>query len=207
MNTSESKHTATKGGKTSESRQTRRRRLPGPETGFGKRLREARGIQTQAEVAERAEIARSAYARYETGGRYPSVPELRRLCEALSVTPEHLIFGERGPGFTPSPSPLTEIAPSGDSGKARISRLVLTTVILNALPRSEADAFRELIWASASQHLRDQPEALAALAQMCSVLTDNIWPEMDELVEQRLESDPELKEFVESLSDNEEKNS
>ena len=101
MNTSESKHTATKGGKASDAPLTRRGRLPGPETGFGKRLREARGIQTQAEVAERAEIARSAYARYETGGRYPSVPELRRLCEALSATPEHLIFGESGPGFRP----------------------------------------------------------------------------------------------------------
>ncbi len=203
MNTSEPKHTPTKGGRTSESRQTRRGRLPGPESGFGKRLREARGIQTQAEVAERAQIARSAYARYETGGRYPSVPELRRLCEALSVTPEHLIFGQSGPGFTPSPSPLTEVAPSGDSEKARISRLVLTSVILNALPTSEADAFRELIWASASQHLRDQPEALAAIAQMCSVLTDSIWDEMDELIGQKLESDPNLKEFVESLSDDE----
>ena len=203
MNTSESKHTATKGGKTSESRQTRRRRLPGPETGFGKRLREARGIQTQAEVAERAEIARSAYARYETGGRYPSVPELRRLCEALSVTPEHLIFGQSGPGFTPSPSPLTEVAPSGDSEKARISRLVLTSVLLNALPKSEADAFRELIWASATQHLRDQPEALSAIVQMCNVLTGSIWDEMDELVGQKFETDPNLREVVESLSDNE----
>ncbi len=203
MHTSESKHTATKGGKASESRQTRRGRLPGPETGFGKRLREARGFQTQAEVAERAEIARSAYARYETGGRYPSVPELRRLCEALSVTPEHLIFGQSGPGFTPSPSPLTEVAPSGDSEKARISRLVLTSVILNALPTSEADAFRELIWASASQHLRDQPEVLGAITQMCSALTDSIWPEMDELIEQKVKSDPNLREVVDSLSDNE----
>jgi len=190
-----------------QSRQTRRRRLPGPETGFGKRLREARGIQTQAEVAERAQIARSAYARYETGGRYPSVPELRRLCEALSVTPEHLIFGEGGPGFTPSPSPLTEVAPSGDSEKARISRLVLTSVLLNALSKSEADAFRELIWASASQHLRDQPEALKAITRMCSALAETIWDEMEELIEQKLESDPDLREVVESLSDNEEKGS
>jgi len=207
MNTSESKHTANKGGKTSDAPLTRRGRLPGPETGFGKRLREARGIQTQAEVAERAEIARSAYARYETGARYPSVPELRRLCEALSVTPEHLIFGQSGPGFTPSPSPLTEVAPSGDSEKARISRLVLTTVILNALPKSEADAFRELIWASASQHLRDQPEALAAVTQLCSALTESIWDEMDEFIEQKVESDPNLKEIVESLSDSEEHDS
>ena len=56
---------------------------PASEAGFGQRLREARGIQTQQQVADRAQIARSAYARYETGGRYPSVPELRRLCNVL----------------------------------------------------------------------------------------------------------------------------
>jgi transcriptional regulator with XRE-family HTH domain len=174
----------------------------GPESGFGKRLREARGIQTQADVAKRADIARSAYARYETGGRYPSVPELRRLCEALSVTPEHLIFGETGPGYKPSPSPLTQIASDGDSEKSRISRLVLTGVLLNALPQNEADAFRELIWASASNHLNDQPEVLNAITELCNVLTDSIWPEMNELIDKRFESDADLKEVIESLSEN-----
>lgn len=201
MSTSESKRNSTGPSKTSDPVHTRRHRVPGPESGFGKRLRKARGIQTQAEVAERAEIARSAYARYETGGRYPSVPELRRLCDALSVTPEHLIFGEDGPGFTPSPSPLTEVAPSGDSEKAKISRLVLTGVLLNALPKSEANAFRELIWASASKHLNDQPEALAAITELCNLMTESMWTEMDELIEEKFSSDPKIKEFVESLSD------
>lgn len=203
MSPSASKSNSSGGSKTSAAVQTRRRRLPGPESGFGKRLREARGIQTQAEVAERAEIARSAYARYETGGRYPSVPELRRLCDALSVTPEHLIFGEDGPGFTPSPSPLTEVGPGGDSEKAKISRQLVTGVLLNVLPKGEADAFRELIWASASKHLDNQPEALAAITGLCDVLTESMWTEMDQLVEEKLHSDPKIKEFVESLSDDE----
>ena len=201
MTPSESKRNSTGPGNASEPGQTRRRRVPGPESGFGKRLREARGIQTQADVAERAAIARSAYARYETGGRYPSVPELRRLCDALSVTPEHLIFGEDGPGFTPSPSPLTEIAPSGDSEKARISRTVLTGVLLSALPKGESEAFRELIWASASRHLNDQPEILGILNDLCNLMTESMWSDMKELIDEKVESDPKLKEFVESLSD------
>jgi len=200
MNTNDSKRTANEAGSTVEPAQTRRRGLPGPESRFGKRLREARGLQTQTQVAERADIARSAYARYETGGRYPSVPELRRLCDALSVTPEHLIFGETGPGYTPTPSPLTQIASDGDSEKGRISRLVLTGVLLNALPQNEADAFRELIWASASKHLNDQPEVLSAITELCAALTESMWPEMDEFIDKRFESDPELKEIVESLS-------
>ena len=202
MSTSASNRNAKGAGKTSDP-QTRRGRLPGPETGFGHRLRVARGIETQADVAERAEIARSAYARYETGDRFPSVPELRRLCEALAVSPEHLIFGETGSGFTPSPSPIAAVAPEGDSEKARIARHVLTGVLLNALPKNEAEALRELIWASASRQLKDQPEALEAITQICRVMAESMWPEMDELIDKKLETDPAFKEIVESLSDNE----
>jgi hypothetical protein len=72
---------------------------------------------------------------------------------------------------------------------------------LNALPTGEANAFRELIWASATQHLRDQPEALSAIAQMCDVLSENLWPDMNALIDEKFETNPELKEFVESLSD------
>ncbi len=146
---------------------------------------------------------RSAYARYEQSGRYPSVPELRRLCEALSVTPEHLIFGDTSPGFTPSPSPIVAVAPGGDTEKEKTARHVLTSVLLTVLPKNEGDAFRELIWASASQHLRDQPEALATLAQMCTVLTERSWDDIDALVTEKLEFDPAVREFVESLSDEE----
>lgn len=207
MNTSASKRNSTGSTNASETVSTRRGHLPGPESGFGKRLRKARGIQTQAEVSERAEIARSAYARYETGGRYPSVPELRRLCDALSVTPEYLIFGESGPGFTPSSTPLTKIAPEGDSEKAKMTRHVLTSVLLNTLPKNETDAFRELIWAAAAKHLGDQPEALSLITQMCNLMMERIWTEMDALVEHKFESDPKIKEFVDSLSDNEDSDS
>jgi hypothetical protein len=55
--------------------------------------------------------------------------------------------------------------------------------------------------------LNHQPEALAAITELCSLLTESMWSEMDELVEEKLHSDPKIKEFVESLSDDEEDNS
>lgn len=201
MITNDSNRTATGAEKTSQKPQTRRGRLPGPESGFGKRLREARGIRHQQEIADKAEVARSALARYERGDRYPSVPEFRRLCEALAVAPEYLIYGESSPGFEPTPSPIAAVAATGETEKARVSRHVLTGVLISALPKTEADAFRELIWASASQHLRDQPEVLASIAKLCEVLTDDLWPEMDQLIDEKLKTDPKFKEFVESLSD------
>ena len=187
---------------TSEAVHTRRRRVPGPEAGFGKRLREARGLHTQADVAKRAKVARSAYARYETGGRYPSVPELRRLCDALSVSPEYLIFGETGPTFSASASPLNEVAPDGDSEQAKMSRLVLTGVLLGALPTSEANAFRELIWAAATKQLSDQPEALAGIVELCNAVAESSWTDMRALIDEKFESDPNVRQIVESLSDN-----
>jgi transcriptional regulator with XRE-family HTH domain len=146
-------------------------------------------------------VARSALARYERGDRYPSVPEFRRLCEALSVAPEYLIYGDSSPGFTPTESPIAAIAPSGETEEAQVARHVLTGILIGALPKSEADAFRELIWASASQHLKDQPEVLVGIAKLCQALADNLWPEMDQLLDDKLRTDPKFKEFVESLSD------
>ena len=129
------------------------------------------------------------------------MPELRRLCEALPVSPEHLIFGETGSGYTPTPTPLTEIASQGGVENGRISQLVLTGVLLNALPQNEADAFRELIWASASKHLDDQPEVLNAIAELSNVLAISAWPVINELIDKRFESDAELNEIVDSLSE------
>lgn len=203
MSSSDSERTTSAPEKTSVGSATRRGRLPGPESGFGQRLREARGIKKQAEVAERAEIARSALARYESGDRFPSVPELRRLCEALGVTPEYLIFGDAPSGFTPTQSPIAAIAPDGESETDRMVRHVLTGVLINVLPKNEADAIRELVWASVSHRLKDQPEALAAFETITAHLISTISDDIENLIDARIESDPKLREVVESLSDEE----
>ena len=42
-----------------------------------------------------------------------------------------------------------------------------------------------------------------ALAQMCTVLTERSWDDLDALVTKKFESDPAVRELVESLSDEE----
>lgn len=51
----------------------------------------ARAGLTQAEVAERAELATEVYARLERGLMLPSVPSLLRLCRALGVDANSLL--------------------------------------------------------------------------------------------------------------------
>ena len=51
----------------------------------------ARAGLTQAEVAERVELATEVYARLERGKMLPSVPSLLRLCRALGVDANSLL--------------------------------------------------------------------------------------------------------------------
>lgn len=203
MTSSDSERTTSSTEKTSSGAATRRGRVPGPESGFGQRLREARGIKKQAEVAERAEIARSALARYESGDRFPSVPELRRLCEALGVSPEYLIYGDAPTGFTPTKSPIAAIVPDGESEADRMVRHVLTGVLINVMPKNEADAIRELVWASVSHRLKDQPELLNVFEEITKHLIGTISEDIEQLVETKFESDPKLREIVQTLPDDE----
>lgn len=45
----------------------------------------------QAELADRAGLAPSAVSHFETGTRLPSLPNLLRLCDALSCTADRLL--------------------------------------------------------------------------------------------------------------------
>lgn len=60
---------------------------------FPERLRRAREIRqlSQAELAARAKLQPSAVSHFETGGRRPSLDNLRRLADALSVSIDYLL--------------------------------------------------------------------------------------------------------------------
>ena len=67
----------------------------GPESGIGKRIRDAREAQGMkaSELARVAQIHRATLKHYEAGDRLPGTKELRRLCEALGKSPNELVFG------------------------------------------------------------------------------------------------------------------
>lgn len=200
---SDNKITTSKSQKASDAPPTRRRRLLGVEIGLGGRLREARGSRKQTDIADQAEIARSALARYEKGERYPSVPEFRRLCDALKTAPEYLLYGDVSPGFTPSESPISAAAPMGNSEEDEITKAALTSILLSLLPRNEREAFREIIWADASRYLKNQPDVLATVVEISTVLKEVLWEDLNALLDERQKTHPQLREIVDSLPDSE----
>jgi len=60
---------------------------------FPDRLRAARELKgwTQAELADQAKLKGSAISHFETGRRAPSLANLKRLADALSVTVDYLL--------------------------------------------------------------------------------------------------------------------
>ncbi|WP_044188990.1 helix-turn-helix transcriptional regulator [Hyalangium minutum] len=74
---------------------------------------------TQADVAERIEVATEVYGRLERGGMLPSVQTLLRLCHELNVSADELLGLSHH-----TPSPRTSEAPSLPSERPEIRRLL-----------------------------------------------------------------------------------
>ncbi|MDC0712140.1 helix-turn-helix transcriptional regulator [Stigmatella sp. ncwal1] len=74
---------------------------------------------TQADVAERIDVATEVYGRLERGGMLPSVQTLLKLCHELSVSSDELL------GLTQiSPVNRVSEAPSAPSERPEIRRLL-----------------------------------------------------------------------------------
>ncbi|HVG60584.1 MAG TPA: helix-turn-helix transcriptional regulator [Hyalangium sp.] len=74
---------------------------------------------TQADVAERIEVATEVYGRLERGGMLPSVQTLLRLCHELNVSADELL------GLTQhSPSPRSSEGPSAPTERPEIRRFL-----------------------------------------------------------------------------------
>lgn len=58
-----------------------------------RRLRELRAL-SQRELAARAKLSAGTVNRIETGQRKPMPRTIRKLAEALGVTPEELMYGQ-----------------------------------------------------------------------------------------------------------------
>jgi transcriptional regulator with XRE-family HTH domain len=74
---------------------------------------------TQADVAERIDVATEVYGRLERGGMLPSVQTLLKLCHELNVSSDELL------GLSlHGPSTRTVEAPSAPSERPEIRRLL-----------------------------------------------------------------------------------
>lgn len=77
-------------------------KLPQPngiEDGIGIRLkaaRESKGL-SQSDLHNKTGLSRTVLINYEAGRHKPGARELRLLCDALEVSPNHLIYGTEDP--------------------------------------------------------------------------------------------------------------
>lgn len=90
--------------------------------GTAARAARVRADLTQEDVAERVGLATEVYGRLERGGMLPSVPTLRKLCEALRIPSDVLL------GLVPAQENFwTKDTPSKPTEEpAEIRRLVRT---------------------------------------------------------------------------------
>jgi transcriptional regulator with XRE-family HTH domain len=111
---------------------------------IGSRARAARtalGL-TQAEVAERVELAAEVYGRLERGGMLPSVPTLMRIASALSIEPSVLV------GATETPSMARDAGGSEPTLPSRSIRHVVE--LMAALPDEDQKRVRTMVSAAVS---------------------------------------------------------
>lgn len=90
---------------------------------------------SQADLAEKSGVSKSALKAYETGRNLPGSRELLALCTALEMTPDQLLLGlhpSRGGAFPASA--VQNLTQDFDIMKSRLSALV------NLLTRSEFDS-------------------------------------------------------------------
>jgi len=134
-----------------------------PEDGIGSRLRAAREAKghSQTHLAEytkevdpaRKGIHRTVLVGYEAGHSRPGAREIRILCEALSITPNWLIYGSDFAGGT------DQAAMEGvrKNGLFAAMRLALAIAVLKP---HERDALQSLALSMAGRELGDRKLSL-----------------------------------------------
>lgn len=165
--------------------------ITGPESGIGSRIEAARTKlgMTQIELHKRSGLARTVIAGYEKGRYIPGGREIRRLCDALNVSPNELIYGSESPFAAASASPLAALL-NQENPTALATGVSL---LLQGLDRRDRDAFLALI--VALFEARRGPERAAAVAEILKGMVGAIIerePEFMHLIEQQVE-DPAFK--------------
>jgi len=116
---------------------------------IGKRLKRERDARelSQAALAKKADISRSAIAHYETGKVIPGGPELIKLADALEITPNYILSGSDD--YFPSKEP--EHALDVDD----FTLVIRTGQCLQQLDREVKQKFSSLLMALVKEKMTD----------------------------------------------------
>ena len=137
-----------------------------------KASREARGLSV-SQLHTATGIARTALHDYEAGRYKPGANEIRKLCEALGITPNKLLTGRDNPE---SPkTPLEEVFGSGSENR----QVMKAGQLLLMLPPDERDAFFKLLLSLVSsrypaEKVREAMEQIEVVAGVLNVMASRV---------------------------------
>lgn len=125
---------------------------------------------SQADLAEKSGVSKSALKAYETGRNLPGSRELLALCSALQMTPDQLLLGlHPGQGGAFSANVVQNLTQDFDVMKSRLSALV------NLLTRSEFDSLFTLARAIAiSRHSAETVEKVLRESDLYTASSEHL---------------------------------
>lgn len=160
-----------------------------------KASREARGLSI-SQLHSYTGIARTALHDYEAGRYKPGANEIRKLCDALGITPNKLLTGRETPQT--EPTPMERVF---GSGSENVQATKAATLLL-MLPLDEREAFFKLIMGLVSSRYPaekvksalEQVEIFAGMMNVAAAHVENPDEEISQaMVEKRIrEVSPEL---------------
>ncbi|HGL6718391.1 helix-turn-helix domain-containing protein [Burkholderia contaminans] len=133
-----------------------------------KASREARGLSV-SQLHASTGIARTALHDYEAGRYKPGANEIRKLCEALGITPNKLLTGRDNPE-----SPKTPLEEVFGAGSEHV-QIMKAGQLLLMLPPDERDAFYKLLLGLVSarysaEKLKESMEQIEVVAGVLNLM-------------------------------------
>lgn len=160
---------------------------PGLEKLFADRLfneRRKAGL-TQDELGQRIDMERRQVARYEAGTHAPSVVNLRRICDALRVSPNFMLYGTEEPFKVES---AYDRLAQGDSMERVIPKLAMTLTLVGIDDRRTLTDL--IVRLAEAKHGEDVHELMRKFGVVIDQVADN--PELKKAADKAADDNYEL---------------
>ncbi|MDF0379364.1 helix-turn-helix transcriptional regulator [Methylophilus sp. YYY-1] len=150
-----------------------------------KAARESMGL-SQTDIHKITGLSRMVISKYESGQNKPGTRELRLLCDALKISPNHLIYGTENPHKLPESIAETLL---NMGQQAVVPAATIIPIISSVLG---TDDIRAILNLAESLLKAKSPEHHAMVTELLQVFQDSIIPNKEALLDP--EKSAEVKE-------------
>lgn len=98
---------------------------------------------TRAQVAESSKVSLASIRSIIKGDKFPTGPQIKRLCATLKITPNYLLFGTETPDFE-----------KGKSDSERFTEILRTSILKGRLDRDNSAVIDRLILSMLASQLK-----------------------------------------------------